>query len=148
MKKFSFIIAACLFSMAIFHNDAAAQTDKPYTDGSVWNISFVKTKSGMYDTYVKDLSANWVKLFNAAKSKGYILDYKVISSPPASAHDWDLMLMVAVKNFAALDDLDDKLDKLGIELIGTEDKQHQSALSRNNMRELMGGKLGREVIFK
>lgn len=125
-----------------------AQNNKPYKDGSVWLISFVQTKPGMSNIYLKDLSTHWVKMGEAAKAQGLIMDYKVLSAEPAGKTDWDLMLMIEIKNYAALDGLDDKMDALALKLFGSEDTQHTSAISRNDMRDLLGGKLTRELIFK
>ena len=98
--------------------------------------------------YSKDLSTHWIKVVEAAKKRGLIMDYKVLSSDPGSTTDWDLMLLVEHKNYANLDDMSDKIDALVKELLGTEDTQHQSAISRNSMRDILGGKLARELIFK
>jgi hypothetical protein len=148
MRKTIFITAVCISSFLFLHVNVNAQSDKPYTEGPLWMISFVQTKPGMGRTYLKDLSTHWIKMGEAAKAQGLVMDYKVLSAVPASKTDWDLMLMVEVKNYAALDGLDDKMDALANKLFGTEDVQHQSALSRNDMRELLGGKLAQELIFK
>ena len=58
------------------------------------------------------------------------------------------MLLIEVKNFAALDGFNDKMDKIALELLGTEDKQHTEAINRNDMRTLMGSKIARELHFK
>ena len=59
-----------------------AQDTKPYTDGSVWHISYVQTKSGMKSTYLKDLAQHWARVMDEAKKQNLIMDYQVISSPP------------------------------------------------------------------
>ena len=125
-----------------------AQNNKPYKDGSVWLVSFVQTKPGMGDICLKDLSTHWVKMGEAAKAQGLVMDYKVLSANPAAKTDWDLMLMIEIKNYAALDGLNDKMDALALKLFGSEDTLHTSAVSRNDMRDLLGGKLTRELIFK
>src|SRR3989441_12742948 len=55
----------------------AAQTgfgqEKPYKEGSVWTVTFVKVKPGMMDTYLRDLGANRKKLMEQAKKDGLIL---------------------------------------------------------------------------
>src|SRR2546430_16486083 len=52
----------------------AAQTgfgqEKPYKEGSVWTVTFVKVKPGMMDTYLRDLGANRKKLMEQAKKDG------------------------------------------------------------------------------
>lgn len=139
-------IAICIL-MACFGN-ASAQSDKPFQDGPVWTIQYIRTKPGMGLTYLKDLAAHWVKLSEAAKQRGIIMDYKVLSGYPGNAGDWDLMLLTEVKNNAALDGMDDKLNAMAKDLFGSESTQHQQAMSRNDMREILGGKLAQELEFK
>ncbi len=76
------------------------------------------------------------------------MDYKVLSADPASKTSWDLMTMTEVKNYAALDGLGDKMDALATKLLGSESVQLQSAISRNDMRDLLGSRLAQELIFK
>ncbi|HMT77534.1 MAG: hypothetical protein KBF75_11260 [Saprospiraceae bacterium] len=148
MKKVFLHFVMCLIGLTAFHTGISAQSSNPYTEGSVWNIQYVQTKSGMYDKYLSDLSTHWAKTLTAAKEKGYILGYKIFSAQPGSTSDWDLMLLIEVKNFAALDGFNDKMDKIALELLGTEDKQHTEAINRNDMRTLMGSKIARELHFK
>jgi hypothetical protein len=77
------------------------------------------------------------KLAKEAKAQGISMDYKVLSSEPSSKTDWNLILMFELDNYAALDSFDDKIDA-----------QHTSAVSRNDMRDILGGRLARELIFK
>lgn len=148
MKRKVFITAFCISALLLFGTITKAQSDKTYSDGPVWIIQFIQTKSGMRDAYLKDLSANWVKLEKAAKEQGIIMDYKIFSTQAAAKTDWDLMLMTEVKNYAALDGMDDKMTALGRKILGSADAEHQSATLRNNMRDRLGGRLAQELIFK
>lgn len=148
MKKLFLSFSLCLSSIIFLQSDICAQTSKPYTEGPLWEVQFVKTKPGMGDLYLKNLSEGWIKMMTAAKKQGLITDFKVLSSEPASQNDWDLMLLYQVKNYAALDGMNDKMDKLAEQLFGGEDTQHQNAVSRNDLRELYGGKMTQELIFK
>ncbi|HRQ51443.1 MAG TPA: hypothetical protein PLR74_12945 [Agriterribacter sp.] len=148
MKKLIPVFAIAALLILSTSSDANAQSEKPYKEGTVWHIELIKTKSGMGQMYLKDLATHWVKMAKAAQSRGYIMDYKVLSAEPGFPGDWDLMLLMEVKNYAALDDVDDKMNALAKELFGSEDTQHQSAISRNDMRERLGGKLAQELIFK
>lgn len=148
MKNVFITIITVFICLTFLQTNVEAQSDKVYTEGTVWNIQYVQTKSGMYENYLKDLQAHWAKTLSAAQAKGYILSYKIFSSFPGSTSDWDLMLMIEVKNYAALDGMDEKMDSIAKEMLGTEDKQHQDAINRNDLRTLMGGKLARELHFK
>ncbi len=148
MKKILLIIALGFSSILLFNVNADAQSDKPYTDGPVWNVYFIRTKAGMSETYLRDLSTHWVKIVKEAKAEGIIMDYKVLQSRPGSPSDWDLMLLVEIKNYAVLDSIGEKMDALSEKLLGSEDTQHKTALSRNDMRDNIGDKLAQELIFK
>src|SRR5216110_1436351 len=46
-----------------------AQSDAPYTEGPVWNITMVKTKSGMVDEYLKGLAKTLKGTLEEAKKQ-------------------------------------------------------------------------------
>ena len=130
-------------------NICFAQDDKPFTDGPIWTVQFVHTKPGMTMLYYKNLSEGWIKQMRAAKEAGYIIDYKVLSAMPSSESDWDLLLMYQVKNYAMLDGMQDKLTALSKKVFNTnEDGLHTKAVSRNDLRIMMGGKITQELVFK
>jgi len=148
MKKFLFSSAIAVFIVMFCNQNIYAQSDKPYSEGPLWQVQFVHTKSGMTDLYLKNLSEGWIKEMQAAKDAGYIIDYKVFEAQPASENDWDLMLMYEVKNFAMLDGMSDKMEAL-MKKDGSNDQTlHTQAVSRNDLRVLQGGRLTRELDFK
>ncbi|HSN49811.1 MAG TPA: hypothetical protein VLR52_01185, partial [Bacteroidales bacterium] len=72
--------------------------DKVYTDGSVWSVSFIRTTTGMGDTYLKDLKSTWKGIHDDAMKQGLILSYKILQGSRANPDDWDIMLLVEYKN--------------------------------------------------
>jgi hypothetical protein len=147
MKKLLFFFSLTLFIL-MTQLTVTAQTSKPYTEGPVWNVQFIKTKPGMTLLYLRNLSDGWIKIMNEAKMEGLILDYKVFSGIPGSKDDWDLMLMYELKNHAVEDGLTDKMEAIRNKMFGSEDVQQKSAVARNDLRELLGGKITQELIFK
>lgn len=149
MKKAIFTSAIAFIMLIAFNQNVTAQVDRPYTEGSLWQVDFIKTKSGMGDQYLKNLSEGWIKVMRAAKQQGYILDFKVLSAQPASESDWDLMLIYEIKNYAMLDGMTEKMDALLAKVFtGGEDFRQKEAISRNDLRILQGGKLTQELKFK
>jgi hypothetical protein len=149
MKKFLFSSAIAVFILMFCNQNIHAQTDKPYTEGPLWQVQFIHTKPGMTALYLKNLSDGWIKEMLAAKDAGYIMDYKVFEAQPASENDWDLMLMYEIKNHAMLDGMSDKMDALMKKTSGSNDETlHTQAVSRNDLRVLQGGKLTQELDFK
>ena len=48
----------------------AQQAAKPYHDGPVWEIAFIKTKAGMEDRYMRYLADDWKREQEAMKKAG------------------------------------------------------------------------------
>lgn len=120
----------------------------PVKDGSVWAISYIHVKPGMMDAYMRDLAATRKPLMEAAKKAGLILSERMLVGQAQSRDDYNLMLMVEYKNWAAFDGLSDKFDALSQQIIGTEEKRQQLMVKRSDMRELYGNREFQEVWFK
>jgi len=122
--------------------------DKPYREGSVWNVTFIKVKPGLFDTYMRDLAANRKKLMDQAKKDGLIVSEKMLTGDATGREDWDLMLMVEYKNWAAFDGLSDKFRVLAQKMVGSEDKQVQMMTKRTEVREIVGSRNFQELHWK
>lgn len=147
MKLMSILFAAALLLSLSLPARSVAQ-GLPYTEGSVWSIGFVKTVPGMTNDYYKNLADNWMKMNEAAKKEGLVLSYKVLYGPAANTEDWDIMLMIEYKNMAAMDGMAEKMEALSGKLMGSQDTRRVGAVKRNEIREILGGKLVREIILK
>ena len=145
MKKYLALIAVVSLSLTGL---CSAQSDAPYTDGPVWQITMVKTKAGMSDDYLKALSKIYKSTNDEAKKQGVIMDYKILVGDASGPHDFDILLMEEYPNMAAMDSLREKLDPINKKLIGSEDMQRQGAVKRMEIRDIMGSKLMREVTLK
>ncbi|HXL82110.1 MAG TPA: hypothetical protein VN951_14635 [Pyrinomonadaceae bacterium] len=125
-----------------------AQSDAPYTEGPVWNITMVKAKAGMGDEYLKGLAKTFKGSLEEAKKQNLILDYKILLGSAATPQDFDILLMVESKNMAALDNAREKFDPIARKIVGTTDQQQAMAVKRLDIREIMGSKLMREITLK
>jgi hypothetical protein len=139
---------ALLLTASVALSVEAQSSAAPYSEGSVWSLSFIRVKPGMDDDYLNNLRANWKRINDEAKRQGLVLSYKVISAPAANREDWDLLLMVEFKNMAALDGLRERLDPIQGRIVGQASEQRTRAQQRNEIREIIGGKLGREFILR
>jgi hypothetical protein len=147
MKLLSILFAAGLLLLLSLPAQSVAQ-GLPYTEGSVWSIGFVKTVPGMTNDYYRNLADNWLKMNEAAKKEGLVLSYKVLYGSAANTEDWDIMLMIEYKNMAAMDGMAEKMEALSGKLLGSQDTRRVGAVKRNEIREILGGKLVREIILK
>jgi hypothetical protein len=86
---------------------ASGQEEKPYKDGEVTIISYIKTKPGKFDDYMKYLDTTYKQLMDAEKKEGLIVRYGVFSADPRTPQDPDLLLTITVPNMAALDKTDE-----------------------------------------
>jgi hypothetical protein len=121
---------------------------RPYTEGSVWDITMVRTTAGMSDDYLRSLGTTWKHTLDEAKKQGIVLSYKVLSTGTSGADDWDLLLMVEYKNWAAFDGLADKMDPIERKIVGNEDQMRQLMTKRLEVRRILGERTGQELILK
>lgn len=128
---------------------ALAQTAaaKPYHDGPVWTVAFIRAKPGMEDRYLRYLSGEWKNEQEAMKKAGYSLDYKVIVTEPHGAQDFNIMLLTQFKDLATLEANREKVEALGQQLAGGQQKVESGYQDRASYREVLGDRLGREIIL-
>ena len=138
-----------LLACALFSALPPAQAqDKPYREGTVWSLTFVKVKAGMFDQYLRDVGPQRKKLMDEAQKQGLVLSYKLLSGNAANRDDWDILFLDEYKNWAAFDGLSDKFEALENKLIGGEEKRTQMMIKRTEVREIIGDKLMQELILK
>jgi hypothetical protein len=122
--------------------------DRPYTEGPVTQISYIKIKPGMFDAYMKWLASDRKTLMEEYKKAGVILSWKVYTAEARSPREADLILTVTYKNWAALDGLQDKQEPIAERLQGSNDKQNQATIGREQMREVLGTETIQELVIK
>ena len=144
----SLILVAGVVLFPAFAGLCSAQSDAPYTEGSVWNITMVKAKSGMTDEYLKGLAKSLTGTLEEAKKQNLVLDYKILLGNAATPQDFDILIMVESKNMAALDNGREKFDPIARKVVGTTDQQQAMAVKRLDIREIIGSKLMREITLK
>jgi len=126
----------------------SAQSDAPYTEGPVWNLTMVKTKSGMTDAYLKELAKTLKASLEEAKKQNLVLDYKILLGNAATPQDFDILILVESKNMAAQDNAREKFDPIARKVVGTIDQQQAIQVKRLDIREITGTKLMREITLK
>ena len=144
----SLILIASIALSAAFSGLCRAQSDAPYTEGPVWQITMVKAKYGMGDEYLKGLAKTFKGTLDEAKKQDLIMDYKILLGGAATPQDFDILLMVESKNMAGLDNAREKFDPIARKVEGTPDQQRATATKRLEIREIMGSKLMREITLK
>jgi hypothetical protein len=121
--------------------------DAPYTEGTVWNITFVRTEANRTDDYLTQLSGYYKKFMDKAKEDGLILSYKLLLGSAANEDDFDLMIMVESKNMASFDNSLEKWEAMEKELF-SENETETAITNYTKVREILGSKLMREIFLK
>jgi hypothetical protein len=138
---------AGIFAFGVLAN-VASGADRAYTEGSVLNVSSIRTEPGMFDAYMTYLAGTYKQLMEEQKKAGIILDYAVYSVVPQKPGDPDIYLVTTYKNMAALDGLADRTDAIQQKLIGDMAQRSAAMIARGKLRTLGGSQLIRQLILK
>lgn len=125
-----------------------AQVNRPFRNGSVWSIGFIRMKPGMETAYLNYVAGAWKAEQEAMKKEGLILSYKVISVEGHTPGEFNLMLMTEYKDLATMEAGQDKADSVSQKVSGNDEKQMQGYRDRSEIREVMGNRLGREIVLE
>ena len=142
------VIIPIVFSLGLLTAGSAIAQDMPYKEGSLWNVTLIKVKPGMFNTYMRDLAATRRPIMDEAKTQGLIISEKMLVGSSANRDDFNMILLVEYKNWAAYDGLTAKFEAINSKVVGNEDKRMQINVKRTDMREILGGKDMREISYK
>jgi hypothetical protein len=111
-------------------------------------MNMLRIQSGRGDDYYNDVRASLKRQLDEAKRQGLLLSYKFISTDATNPTDWNMLLMVEYKNMASFDGLREKMDPIASRTVGSPQERRDRAIKRNDLREVIGTKLGREIILR
>lgn len=140
----SFLVVVLLAVSAVVF----AQVSRPYRNGSVWNIAFIRMKPGMDTAYLNYIATDWKRSQEAAKKEGLILSYKVLTTEAHGAGDFNILLMTEYKDLATMEANEAKADALAQQTVGNDAKQMQGYKERLEIREVLQDRLAREIILE
>jgi hypothetical protein len=135
---------AMLLTLSI---SVSAQVSRPYHNGSVWNVAFIRMKPGMDTAYLNYIATDWKRNQEAMKKAGIILSYKVLTTEAHGVNDFNIILMTEFKDLATMEANQDKADNLAQQVVGTDAKQMQGYKERLEIREVLSDRLSREIIL-
>lgn len=148
IKRIAFAAVAASMLFGGLAAPAQAQTAaRVYDNGSVWQISHIQTKPGMFDEYMAYLNGPWRASQEAGKKDGDILSYKILAVSAPRDGEADLLLMIEYKNMAVFDRSQADADKQTAAIFGSTQKASQGQIAREAMRTPRGGLLARELKF-
>ena len=155
MKIKNLTIAIVLLIGVFFLNIQAlnAQEVKDvYEEGTVWNVTYVRTEANMEDQYMMGLAKTWAAAMEKFVDAGLIVSYKILAGEASNDDDFNMMLMIEFKNFAELDpdpERDAKFEEIEKQIQNEMgDKYKETLKNYPNIREILGTKTMREMKLK
>ena len=148
MKIKRMLVGSLVAGLLVIGISVYAQVNRPYHNGSVWNIAFIRIRPGMDTAYMNYLAGAWKTEQEAQKKDGNILSYKVLSVEGHTPGEFNLMLMTEYKNLATMEANEDKAEAVAQKVIGNDAVQMQGYKDRAEIREVLGDRLAREIILE
>jgi hypothetical protein len=127
---------------------ATGGSSAPYNEGPVWTLTMIKTKTGLADEYIKQITGTVKPVYDEEKKQKTILDYKIFNGEASNPHDFNILILVEYPNWAAFDTLREKMDPIVAKVMGSEEQRTQMAVKRLDVREILGTKTMREITLK
>ena len=129
-------------------SSVALADGRDWNDGSVVNVASIRTVDGHFDDYMHWLATSWKKQQEAAKAAGLITAYRVVVIEARGPNDPDILLVTEFKNWAALDLLGGKFDKVLAQTEGSVDAANKSEADRGKIRTVLGSRTQQVAILK
>jgi hypothetical protein len=148
MKRNRIIAGFLLVLMLALSIVVIAQVSRPYRNGSVWTIGYIRMKPGMDAAYLNYIATDWKKQQEAQKKEGLILSYKVLTTEAHGTGDFNCMLMTEYKDLATMEANQAKADNLAQKVVGDDAKQMQGYKDRLEIREVLQNRIAREIVLE
>src|SRR5438094_377322 len=85
-------------------------SNAPYNEGPVWTLTMVKTKTGLGDEYLKQITGTVKPVYDEEKKQKVVLDYKILNGEASTPQDFNILIVVEYPSWAVFDNLRDKTD--------------------------------------
>jgi hypothetical protein len=142
-------LCAALFFVSSIATLAQTAPARPYHDGPVWSIVFIKVKPGVGLNYMNYLATDWKREQEALKTAHIIIDYKVIETEAHGDSDWNLMLMSEYRDLATMEANADRARAIAMQTLAENDQRMIEGYGvRAEWREITGNRVAREVILE
>ena len=148
MKRNRMLVSSLIVLLLMVSVVVVAQVNRPFRNGSVWSVSFIRMKPGMENAYLTYVANEWKREQEALKKDGQILSYKVITTEAHSSNDWNIMLMSEYKDLATMEANEAKADNLAQAVVGNDEKQMQGYRDRLQIREVLDVRTAREIVLE
>ena len=148
MKRIRMLVSSLIVLLLVASVVVVAQVNRPFRNGSVWSVSFIRMKPGMENAYLKYVAGEWKREQEALKKDGQILSYKVITTEAHGSNDWNIMLMSEYKDLATMEANETKADNLAQTVVGNDETQMEGYRNRLQIREVLDVRTAREIVLE
>lgn len=148
MKRNRMLVSSLIILILTVSAVVVAQVNRPFRNGSVWSIGFIRMKPGMETAYLNYIAGDWKREQEALKKDGQIVSYKVLTTEAHGSGDWNIMLMSEYKDLATMEANETKADNLAQTVSGNDEKQMQGYRDRLQIREVLESRIAREHILE
>jgi hypothetical protein len=155
MKKITtYLFTILLAALFVIPTVSFAQDDEDFIEeGTVWNVTFIRTKANMGDEYLKNLRQTWGKAMDQYVAEGLIESYMILDGEAFGWDDFNMMLMMEFENFSVFDpnpEREKKFKAIQEKLMAEmgEEQMDATVASYSDMRKMLGTKTFRQLTFK
>src|SRR5688500_10716876 len=92
MKYKRILVGLMIASVLLLCISVVAQVNRPYRNGSVWSIGFIRMKPGMETAYLNYIATDWKREQEELKKDGLSLSYKVLRTEAQGLDVWKLIV--------------------------------------------------------
>jgi hypothetical protein len=145
--KIRALMAVALATAALAASPAQAQRSS-YEPGNYVSVSMLKVLPGQFENYMDYLAKAYKVQSEWSKSKGYIVNYHVLSAIDNRAGEPDLFLVVEFKDWPSNAESKKRQDEFVAMMKMDEHAMDAASLGRGPMRTQMGSMTLQEIVLK
>lgn len=127
---------------------AYAQMGRPYRNGSVWSMSFIRVKPGADAVYLTFVATDLKRMREELKREGVLVSYKVLTTEGHDQSDWNLIFMDEYKDLATMEATQAKQETIEQRFLGNDRQLLQKYKDLSELRERVGDRVAREIILE
>lgn len=113
-------LALAALAVALVSTDGLAQQSPNTTPTTVTRVVLIRIKPGRSDQFWQDLRQHLKPVYDEEKRQGILVDYSVATKATTdNADDWNVVLTLTYRNWAALDSLTPRTDPITLAHYGS-----------------------------
>lgn len=125
-----------------------AQINRPYRNGSVWAMSFIRVKPGADAVYLNFVATDLKRMREELKKEGVLVSYKVLTTEAHDQSDWNLIFMDEYRDLATMEATQAKQEAVEQRFLGNDQQLMQKYKDLSELRERVGDRIAREIILE